>query len=98
MVKTHYLMKYGTADERYRIPPTCDSERTMQQPLPTRQEALDAALAIDPDRPATHVASIRMATGYAAYAARNALEAVHWINCNKGWFYPGSDQIHKISG
>ena len=70
----------------------------MKQPFPTRQAAWDAALAIDPYREATHVASIRMAAGYAAYAARSETEAWGWIGCYRGWFHPGSEQVHQISG
>ena len=70
----------------------------MRQPFPTRQEALDDALAVDPYREATHVASIRMAAGYAAYAARNEAEAWNWIGFMRGWFHAGSEQVHQISG
>ena len=63
--------------------------------FPTREDAIAAAKALAADgfleTPAT--ASFRGFDGYRAYTASSQIEARRWLNFNRDFSYPGSDQI-----
>lgn len=55
-----------------------------------RKQAFDEAIRIS-----GYVASYRAKNGYCHYAARTYGEANNWINFNRDYMYPGTDQIEK---
>jgi len=63
--------------------------------FPTREDAIAAAkvLAADGFLETPVTASFRAFDGYRSYAANSQIEARRWLNFNKDFSYPGSDQI-----
>jgi hypothetical protein len=63
--------------------------------FPTREDAVNAAQALAAagflEAPVT--ASFRAFDGYRAYTASSQIEARRWLNFNRDFSYPGSDQI-----
>lgn len=44
----------------------------------------------------THIAVARFQKGEGAYLARDYMEAMRWLNMNRDYFYPGTENVIKI--
>ena len=59
----------------------------------TRQQASQDAFDRNPY--GTHIATVRMASGYVGVCLNSQQECQNWINFNRDWLHLGSEKIER---